>query len=162
MSDRISSKEFVKKVFIKETGKLVDNGSYHFAFVIIAQALETLGSFLDSKPLKARDQSKIRFSHAINKLMPVRYAKHNDKHKLYDQLRANLAHTFTSSQHIILTSKSNKELGNKHLEKVNDKLVLVAEDFYEDFKKACVRLIEGMEKGIISDKKINSEFYYTF
>ena len=158
----LSSKQFIQKVFIEETGKMIDHGLYHHSFVIMSQALETLGSFLDSKPLKARDQSKLRFSRAINRLMPVKYAKLNDNHSLYDQLRASLAHTFTSSKHILLTSRTNMELGKKHLEKMDEKLILVAEDFYVDFKKACFRLIEGMEKGIISEKKINTEFYYTF
>ncbi len=162
MSNKLSSKEFIQKVFIEEISKMIDNGSYHFAFVIMVQALETLGSFLDTKPLKARDQSKLRFSHAINRLMPFKYAKLNDNHLLYDQLRASLAHTFTSSRHIFLTSRSNEKMGNKHLEKINDRLVLVAEDFYDDFKKACNRLMDGMEKGIISKKNVNSEFYYTF
>jgi hypothetical protein len=158
----MSSKEFIQKVFIDQTEKLVHQGFYHFAFVIMSQALETLGSFLDPKPLKARDQSKLRFSHAINKLMPLNYAQLNNNHLLYDQLRASLAHTFTSSRQIILSSKINPEFGKKHLQKQDDKLILVAEDFYEDFKKACLRLINGMEKGIVAEKKINTDFYYTF
>ena len=158
----ISSKEFIQKVFINDVEKLVESGLHHFAFVVMAQGLEVLGSFLDQKPLKAKDQSKLRFSHAINRLMPREYARLNDNHRLYDQLRASLAHTFTSGRYVFLTSKSNPDYGNNHLQTVNDKLILVAENFYFDFKKACNRLLEGMEKGIISDKKIESEFYYTF
>lgn len=158
----LPAKEFIQKVFIEKTEKLVNQGFYHFAFVIMAQGLETLGSFLDNKPLKARDQSKLRFSHAINRLMPKEYASFNNNHKLYDQLRASLAHTFTVSRQIYLTSKSDKELGKKHLSEIDGKLILVAENFYSDFKKACLRLFEGMEKGIIPEKKINTDFYYTF
>ncbi|MDA3953244.1 MAG: hypothetical protein PF485_06335 [Bacteroidales bacterium] len=160
--NNLSSKEFIQKVFIEETGRLVEDGFYHFAFVIMAQALEVLGSFLDSKPLKARDQSKLRFSHAINRLMPVKYTKLNNNHILYDQLRASLAHTFTSSRQIYLTAKENLEYGNKHLQEIDEKLILVAEDFYADFKKACERLLDGMNKGIITERKISSEFYYTY
>lgn len=158
----LSSKKFIQKVFISDVERLINAELYHFAFVVMAQGLEVLGSFLDSKPLKAKEQSKLRFSHAINRLMPKEYAKLNNNHRLYDQLRASLAHTFTSGRHLFLTYKNKSELGNKHLDNVNDKLVLVAEEFYNDFKKACLRLLEGMDKGIISDKKINSEFYYTF
>ncbi|GAH38072.1 unnamed protein product [marine sediment metagenome] len=158
----LSAKEFIQKIFIEETKRLVDAGSYHFAFVIMAQGIETLGSFLDSKPLKAREQSKLRFSHAINRLMPVKYAKLNNNHVLYDQLRASLAHTFTTSRQIYLTAKENPEYGNKHLQEIDEKLILVVEDFYKDFKKASERLLDGMNKGIIADRKINSEFYYTF
>lgn len=160
--NNISAKEFIQKVFIEEAGRLVDAGFYHFAFVIMAQGIETIGSFLDSKPLKAREQSKLRFSHAINRLMPVKYAELNNNHILYDQLRASLAHTFTSSRQIYLTAKENSEYGNKHLQELDGKLILVAEDFYKDFKKACLRLLDGMNKEIITERKINSEFYYTF
>ena len=160
--NELAAKDFIQKVFIEEIGKMIDQGFYQFSFVLMSQALETLGSFLDSKPLKAKDQSKLRFSHAINRLMPNKYSKFNDKHAFYDQLRASLAHTFTTSRQIILTSKSNIELGKKHLENSDNKLVLVVEDFYSDFKKACSRLFEGMDRGIISEKKINTDFYYNF
>lgn len=158
----LSAKEFIQKVFIDETGKLVNDGFYHFAFVIMAQGLETLGGFLDSKPLKAREQSKLRFSHAMNRLMPKQYAALNNNHRLYDQLRASLAHTFTTSRQVFLTSKSDSVLGKKHLQEIDSKLILVVEDFYQDFKKACERLMDGMEKGNVTDKKTNTEFYYTF
>jgi len=160
--NNLSAKDFVQRVFIDDLRHLVDTKSHHFAFVIMSQGIETLGSFLDSKPLKARDQSKLRFSHAINRLMPKEYAVLNNNHSFYDQLRASLAHTFTVSGHLFLTSKSNVDFGDKHLQKINDKLILVVEDFYLDFVKACNRLLVGMEKGIISDKKVNSNFYYTF
>ena len=158
----MTSKDFIKKIYIDEVGRLTDAGFYHFAFVIMAQGLEVLGSFLDAKPLKARDQSKLRFSNAINRLMPKEYAILNNSHKLYDQLRASLAHTFTVSRHIYLTSRSDKDFGKKHLQEIDDKLILVAEDFYSDFKKACDRLFEGMKKGLIAERKMNAEFYYTF
>ncbi len=160
--NNLSAKDFIQKVFVEETGRLVNAGFYHFAFVIMAQGLETLGSFLDSKPLKAREQSKLRFSHAINRLMPVKYTKLNNNHALYDRLRASLAHTFTASRQTYLTSKSNTDYGKKHLHEIDGKLILVVEDFYTDFKKACERLLDGMDKGIISEKKISTQFYYTF
>lgn len=160
--NNLSAKEFIQRIFIEETGRLVETGFYHFAFVIMSQGLETLGSFLDTKPLKAREQSKLRFSHAINRLMPKYYAAFNNNHVLYDQLRASLAHTFTVSRKVFLTSKSNSEFAKKHLQEVDGKLVLVVENFYEDFKKACIRLVDGMDKGIIAEKKINSDFYFTF
>ena len=160
--NNLSAKEFIQKVFIDETGRLVDAGFYHFAFVIMAQGLEVLGGFLDTKPLKAREQSKLRFSHAINRLMPKEYSKFNDNHRLYDQLRASLAHTFTASRSLLLTSNNDAKFGKKHLQETDKKVILVAENFYNDFKKACLRLMDGMDKGIINDKKINEEFYFTF
>ena len=160
--NNLSAKEFIQKVFIDETGRLVDAGFYHFAFVIIAQGLEVLGGFLDAKPLKAREQSKLRFSHAINRLMPKEYSKFNNNHRLYDQLRASLAHTFTASRSLLLTSNNDAKFGKKHLQETDKKVILVVENFYNDFKKACLRLMDGMDKGIIHDKKINEEFYFTF
>ncbi len=160
--NNLSAKEFIQKALIKEIAKLINHESYHFAFVIMVQGLETLGGFLDNKPLKAKDQSKLRFSHAINRLMPQEYAKFNNNHVLYNMLRASLAHTLTTSRLVFLTTKNHAGYGEKHLQKIDDKLILVCEDFYDDFTKACKRLVEAMDKGIISAKKINSEFYYTF
>jgi len=160
--NNLSAKEFIQKVFIDDIQKLIDAQLYHFAFVIMAQGLETLGSFLDNKPLKARDQSKLRFSHAINRLMPKEYASWNNNHRLYDQLRASMSHTFTTSRHLILTSKNDSTFANKHLAEIDGQLVLIAETFYNDFKKACLRLFDGMNKGIVTEKKIKESFYYTF
>jgi hypothetical protein len=160
--NNLSAKDFIQKVFIDDIQNLIDAHLYHFAFVIMAQGLETIGSFLDTKPLKARDQSKLRFSHAINRLMPREYSQWNNNHRLYDQLRASLAHTFTTSKYLILTSENDSTLGKKHLIELDGQLVLVAEKFYTDFKKACLRLFDGMNKGIITEKKINEHFYYTF
>jgi len=161
-NNELTAKEFIHKVFIEETGKLIKDGSFHFAFVIMAQGIETLGSFLDTKPLKAKDQSKLRFSHAINRLMPKQYSELNNNHALYDKFRASLAHTFTVSRQIILTSKNNPVNGKRHLQQTNEKLIFVAEDFYEDFKKACNRLLEAMDKGMVTEKKMNERYYYTF
>ena len=68
----------------------------------------------------------------------------------------------TISKNIHLTSKSNSDYSKKHLQEIDGKLILVAEDFYTDFKKACERLFNGVNMGLISDKKINTKFYYTF
>ena len=158
----IKAKDFIQKVFIDDIQRLMDAQLYHFSFVIMAQGLETIGSFLDTKPLKARDQSKLRFSHAINRLMPREYAKWNNNHRLYDQLRASLAHTFTTSKYLHLTSENDSTLRKNHLVEIDGQLILVAEKFYADFKKACLRLFDGMDKGIINEKKIKESFYYTF
>ena len=158
----LSAQEFIQRVFINDVERLIEAQLYHFAFVVMVQGLEVLGSFLDAKPLKAKDQSKLRFSHAINRLMPRHYAKLNNNHRLYDQLRASLAHTFTSSRHVFLTSHENKQFAKKHCMEQEGVLILIAEEFYCDFKKACLRLLDGIEKGIITEKKANTSFYYTF
>lgn len=161
-NNNLSAKEFIQRLFIDDVKKMIDSELYHLAFVVMAQGIETLGSFLDTKPLKAKDQSKLRFSHAVNRLMPKEYRNLNDNHKLYDQLRASLAHTFTTSRYIILVSKNNNEFSKMHLKHVDEKLVIVVEKFYSDFKKACLRLFDGMHKGIIHEKKTNEKFYFNF
>lgn len=158
----LTSKEFIEIVFIRETEKLIQQELHHFAFLIMAQGIETLGSFLDTKPLKAQSQSKLRFSHAINRLMPLPYRKLNQDHWLYDKLRASLAHTFVPSSLLILSNRKDEIYGNRHLTNENERVILVAEDFYHDFKKACLRLLKGMEEGYVPEKKINQKFYYPF
>ena len=160
--NKIGLQEFIEKAFIQETDKLIKSGINQSAFLIIALGIETLGSFLDTKPMKAVNQSKVRFSHAINRLMPVSYRALNNNHWFYDKLRTSLTHTFTPSTFLILTDKNDKKFGDKHLHKIGNQVVLVAEDFQSDFKKACLRLIDGMNKGFIPQKKLNTKYYYTF
>lgn len=161
-NNKIGFQEFIEKAFIQESENLIKSGLYQSAFVMMAQGIEILGGFLDVKPMKATNQSKLRFSHAINRLMPVAYRTLNNSHWLYDMLRTSLVHTFSTSTYIILTNLSDKEYGKMHLQKSGEQLILVAEDFQKDFSKACMRLIDGIDKGFIPQKKLNARYYYPF
>ena len=66
-------KEFISRIFIDEIGRLQKEGFYFFSFILMGQAIEALGCFLDNKPMKAKAQSSKRFSKALNILMGNKY-----------------------------------------------------------------------------------------
>ena len=146
-------KEFIRKIFIDEIGRLQKEGFYFFSFIMMGQAIEVLGCFLDNKPLKARAQSSKRFSKSLNILMGNEYRAVNKDHWLYDKLRNQLTHSFVPSNSLQLCSRStHPEL--QHLEWIDDRLVLVAEDMYEDLVKGCNKLFGMIDKGKVPLKKI--------
>lgn len=141
MRNLTHEQELIRETFINDIKALQDKGFYLFSFILIGQAIETLGVFLDKKPLKAKHQSKKRFALAINKLFDSRYRKLNENDWFYKQFRCNMAHLFTPGSTLFLTNKNEKgEM--QHLGRHQDKLVLVAEELYEDFKNACEKSLE--------------------
>lgn len=147
-------KEFVNNFFIKEIGRLQDEKFYLFSFILIGQGIESLGAIMDSKPLKAKAQSRKRFDNAIYKLFPRDYQKLNLNGMLYDQLRSALTHLFIPGGFLTLASKSDKVFGDKHLQVVNGATVIVAEYLYNDFVYACNRLFDGIDKGVVKRDKL--------
>ncbi|MGB0977011.1 MAG: hypothetical protein ACPGSG_08515, partial [Prolixibacteraceae bacterium] len=66
-------KAFVERLFVQEIGRLQKEGFTFFSFILMGQAIETLGAFLDKKPMKATGQSAKRFSKGLNWLMGDAY-----------------------------------------------------------------------------------------
>ena len=62
---------FIREVVVDEITKLQGVGLSYMQFVIMGQAIEVLGSFLDNKPMKAKGQSAKRFSLGVKKLQIV-------------------------------------------------------------------------------------------
>ena len=62
---------FIREVIVDEITKLQGVGLSYMQFVIMGQAIEVLGSFLDNKPMRAKGQSAKRFSLGVK-----RAAKH--------------------------------------------------------------------------------------
>jgi len=147
-------KEFIKRIFIDEIGRLQTEGFYFFSFIIMGQAIETLGCFLDNKPMKARAQSSKRFSKSVNILMGNEYRAVNKDHWLYDKLRNQLTHSFVPGKSLWLCSRKNQPEGVVHLEQLNDRLVLVAEDMYDDLVKGCEKLFGMIDRGKVPLKQI--------
>ena len=147
-------KEFIKRIFIDEIGRLQKEGFHFFSFIMIGQAIEALGCFLDNKPLKARAQSAKRFSKSLNILMGNQYRAVNKDHWLYDKLRNQLTHSFVPSNSLLLCSRETLPEGAEHLQQLDDRLVLIAEDMYDDLVKGCQKLFGMIDKGKVPLKKI--------
>lgn len=149
---------FLEELIIRELGKLKDSGLSYMQFVLMGQAIEVLGSFLDSKPVKARGQSARRFSKAINYLLGGRYRVLNDNYFLYDKLRNQMTHTFMPGGDLLLLDRMDPAGEFRHLEYKDGKLVLIGEVFYEDLCRAATRLTEGLKAGKIKPKNIGFEY----
>lgn len=145
---------FLEKVVIQELGKLQQAGLSYMPFVLMGQAIEVLGGFLDQKPMKAKGQSARRFANGVNYLFGGRYRLLNDKFFLYDKLRNQMTHSFIPGSDLLLLSRAEDSGSCVHLEYKEGKLVLIAEVFYQDICKACERLIAGLKAGRIKPKNI--------
>lgn len=146
---------FLREVVVNEIAKLQGAGLSYMQFVIMGQAIEVLGSFLDNKPMKAKGQSAKRFSLGVKKLFGGRYRLLNDNCFLYDKLRNQMTHTFIPGGDLILLNRADNEYGYKHLHMVDGRLVLVSESFYEDICRAVERLLEALKTGALAPKNIS-------
>jgi len=147
-------KAFVDKFFVIELKRLQEENFHHFSFILIGQAIETLGGFLDDKPLKARSQSMKRFNKCIRRLMPEYYSHINKDNFLYDKLRNQLVHSFSPSGSIYLTNRKKNTEGLRHLQKNNGKLVLVSEDLYEDLLRAINKFYKLLDENKVRVKNV--------
>lgn len=149
--ERIES--FLTEVVLKELEKLRQAGLSYMHFVIMGQVVEVLGGFLDQKPMKAKGQSAHRFAVAVRYLLGGRYRLLNENNYLYDKLRNQMTHTFIPGGDLLLVNTEEAEDG-KHLQIKDKRLVLVAETFYEDLRRACDRLIQLLKEGQVKPKNI--------
>lgn len=152
-------KTFVNKFFVEELKRLQDENFHHFSFILIGEAIETLGGLMDNKPLKAKAQSMKRFNKAIYSLMPRKYTLANDDNFLYDKLRNQMVHSFIPSASLVLTCRKQNTNNYKHLETIEGKMVLISEDFYQDLLHACKRLFTLLDTEKVKAKMI-AEFEY--
>jgi hypothetical protein len=146
---------FLHDVIVTELSKMQGIGLSYMQFVLMGQAIEVLGSFLDRKPMKARDQSARRFALSVNKLFGGRYRLLNDKNALYDKLRNQMTHTFIPGGNMLLLNRKDNREGYRHLEQVGERLVLIAEDFHEDICRAVERLCLALKEGRLKAKPIS-------
>jgi hypothetical protein len=144
------NEEFIQQRLLKESQQLLQAEFYFPVFFLVSQGLETLGSFLDKKPLGAKAQSKKRFHLAVNQLFPNTYADLIDGDWLYKQLRCTMSHMCSPGGFIVLERKTKSK--HKHLQLVASKRVFIIEDLVSDFQQACLLVIEGLESGAIMQK----------
>lgn len=148
---------FLDEVIVRELGKVQQAGLSYMQFVLMGQAIEVLGSFLDQKPMKAKGQSARRFTNGVNRLFGGRYRLLNDNYFLYDKLRNQMTHTFIPGNDLLLVSRHEPEAGYRHLEYHAGKLVLIGEVFYQDICRACSYLVNDLKEGKIKPKNIAFE-----
>lgn len=153
---------FIEKVLIGEIKTIQQNyGHYYLSFGLIAQGIELLGACLDSSEFHKKGASSVRFRKAIEELFPVQYQAYNNAlsdYDLYENLRCGLLHVVIPKNSIELIQESEKSIFGEHLEiksiRGQNRLILVAQDLFDDFEKACREVINRIEAGVIDQSKI--------
>jgi hypothetical protein len=143
--------DFIQKVLIdqfKEIQQKEEND--RISFNLICQGIEFLGACLDSEPFSAKGLGASRFRRTVHDLFPRAYRPFNQgsgrPFDLYENLRCSLLHDILPGTQLALIRRSEKEkLHATHLEvkeiRGMNRLVLVLEDLFEDYEKACREII---------------------
>jgi len=149
--------DFIQKILIDEFKKVQqDEGHHYISFSLICQGIEFLGACLDSEPFSAKGLSAARFRRAIYDLFPTSYRQFNQgsgrPFDLYENLRCGLLHVILPESPFELIRRAEKEKFNaNHLEvkeiRGMNRLVLVSEDLFEDYEKACQEIIARVRDG---------------
>ena len=144
------NEEFIQFRLLNESKKLLEAGFIFPTFLLVSQGIETLGAFIDKKPIAVKAQSKKRFHLAIEMLFPQKYQDLAKNDWLYKQLRCNLSHMCSVGSFIVFSTE--KEKLGAHLELINGKRLFLMEALVNDFQKACTTLIVQLEKGELKQK----------
>ena len=144
------NEQFIQTRLVEESRKLVQANFLFPTFSFVSQGIETIGAFLDAKPLAAKAQSKKRFNLAVNQLFPSNYTEINTDNWLYKQMRCNTCHMSTTGGFIGVFFK--REANTKHLTIARGQRIFVLEDLVEDFHQACFKVIELLENGQLKQK----------
>lgn len=150
---------FISQELIGGIGSLVEKGHWLAADVLITAGIEFLGACFDNYPMHEKGLSEKRFLYAISALfqkIDPRYQIHKDK--LYGEFRCGLNHVLIPTENILFGvvnhyQSSIEKATAAHLTLDKDKrLVLVLENFYADFKKACEMVLNMIKDGKITPK----------
>lgn len=127
----------------------------YLAFGQISMGIELFGACSDAEPdINKERLSRIRFNLGLTSYMAkvdVRYASYagqrGDPFELYGNLRCGMAHLLRPKSELGLTSRAGAANdGTKHLEVYAplNKLVLVAEQWFDDFESAAKLFIADL------------------
>jgi len=149
--------DFIQEVLIDEFRKIQeDEGHHYLSAILVCQGIEFLGACLDSEPFSAKGLSAPRFRRAIYDLFPTSYHKFNQgsgkPFDLYENLRCSLFHVILPGSRLEFIRRSeNPKLNAHHLEvreiRGMSRLVLVSEDLFDDYEKACEEIITRIREG---------------
>ncbi len=146
----MKNEEFIQRRLLEESQKLLEAQFYFPVFFLVSQGIETLGSFLDKKPLAAKRQSKKRFHLAVKELFPEVYLDLTENDWLYKQLRCTMSHMCSPGGFVVLETKTTSK--NQHLQRLASKRIFIIEDLVADFQQACIHVVQGLESGVIKQK----------
>jgi hypothetical protein len=163
--------DFIQKILIDEFKEIQqDKGHHYISFNLICQGIEFLGACLDSEPFSAKGLSTARFRRAIYDLFPTSYRKFNQgsgrPFDLYENLRCGLLHVILPESPLELIRRTEKTKFNvdhlvvKEIRGIN-RLVLVLEDLFDDYEKACEEIIARISDGRLGGWKFAGDLLLT-
>lgn len=177
----MTTEQFIRQLFLNEMEKIVYTHRHHYlSFGLVSQGIEFLGACLDDKHefiydgKDTREYAGKRFRNAIEILFPKNYRPYAIKgkeHDLYDNLRNGMTHMVTPKPYVGLTHRQEaKHFGTEHLKlydtvdgngKTYKQLILIAEDYYNDFETACFTIIDKITKQEFQHPKMYREHLRT-
>ncbi len=158
--------DFIQKVLIDEFKQIREDGHPYISFSLISQGIEFLGACLDSEPFSGKGLSAPRFRRAIYDLFPPSYHQFNQgtgrPFDLYENLRCGLLHVILPGSRLELIRRSEAAVLNAdHLEikeiRGMYRLVLVSEDLFDDYEKACKEIIGRIGDGRLKGWKFEGD-----
>ncbi len=153
--------DFIQKLLIDEFKEIQqDEGHLYVSFSLICHGIEFLGACLDSDAFSSKGLGAPRFRRAVWDLFPTSYHEFNQgsgkPFDLYENLRCGLLQVILPGSRLELIRRSEKaKLHASHLDVTEiggmKRLVLVSEDLFDDYEKACeeiiARIIDGRLRG---------------
>jgi hypothetical protein len=155
--------DFIQRILIDEFKEIQEDEEHQsLALSLICQGIDFLGACLDSEPFSAKGLSGPRFRRAIYDLFPTSYHQFNQgsgkPFDLYENLRCSLFHVILPGARLELLRRSENQESNTHHLQVKEirgmnRLVLVSEDLFVDYEKACKEIIARIKDGRLSGWK---------
>jgi hypothetical protein len=134
-------KDFIQESLIEQIEKIgKDPATTYHAFALDSIAIEFLGKLLGKDSLYKEGNSKRDFKNAIEILFPTKY--HPFSTFLYEELRCGMLHFFGPKAKVALGFNSNPNNLIHLTVTPSGKLVLLFEEFHNDFKKAVEKILK--------------------
>jgi hypothetical protein len=132
--------EFIETLLIPDLNKMVANQLHYYAFSLICQGIEVMGSVFDGNSLDDHNLSETRFKNGLSHFF-TRPKYTNNQTKFFSYLRGPLIHQLRPGEVFVLASESKDNIDpNRHLEdNGRGATVLVIEPFLADFKTAFAK-----------------------
>ena len=158
--------DFIQRVLIDQFRKIYqEEGHLSISLSLVCQGIEFLGACLDSEPFSAKGLNAPRFRNAIYDLFPTDYRPFNQGSgkslDLYENLHCGLLPICLSGARVEVVRRS-EQAGStlRHLEvreiRGMRRLVLVVEDLFEDYEKACREIMARITDGRLTGRKFQA------
>ena len=148
---------FIDRILITEIRMIQQDYTVkhtYLSFGLISQGIEFLGALTDEFELQMDQpgESKNRFNRALTSFFKSSYHPYADAanpFNFYKNLRCGMLHIVVPKNKLVLGERHYDSGKYDHLKMYkdsfgNDRLFLMPEDFYEDFKCACTKVIDAI------------------